>query len=80
MKEIDFTIIIGIISAFISLLLAVFIFSIASKNKISNHFFATFLVFNAIEFSGWFSSLFFDAPNNFLVEKNLFSYLQIPML
>jgi AraC-like DNA-binding protein len=80
MKEIDFTIIIGIIAAFISLLLAVFIFSVASKNKISNQLFATFLVLNAIEFSGWFSSLFFDAPNNFLVAKSLLSYLQIPLL
>ena len=54
MKEIDFTIIIGVIAAFISMLLAVSIFSIASKNKINNQFFATFLVFNAIEFSGCF--------------------------
>lgn len=80
MKEIDFSIIIGIISAFISLLLAVFIFFVASKNKISNQFFPIFSVLNAIEFSGWFSSLFFNAPNNFLVAKRLFSYLQIPVL
>lgn len=80
MKEIDFSIIIGIISAFISLLLAVFIFFVASKNKISNQFFAIFSVLNAMELSGWFSSLFFDAPNNFLVAKRLFSYLQIPVL
>jgi AraC-like DNA-binding protein len=80
MKEVDLTIIIGIISTFISLLLAVFIFSVASKNKVSNKLFAFFLILNAIEFSGWFSSLLFDEPNNILVAKSQFSYLPMPIL
>jgi hypothetical protein len=71
--------IIGIIATFISLLLAVFIFSVGSKNKISNQLFASFLVLNAVEFSGWFSSLFFDVPNNLLIAKSLLSYLAMPI-
>ena len=79
MRDIDLTTIIGLISTFISLLLAVFIFSVESKNKISNKLFATFLILNAIEFSGWFSSLLFDVPNNFLVARSQLSYLAMPV-
>jgi AraC-like DNA-binding protein len=79
MRDIDLTTIIGLISTFISLLLAVFIFSVESKNKISNKLFATFLILNAIEFSGWFSSLLFDVPNNYLVARSQLSYLAMPV-
>ena len=79
MRDIDLTTLIGLISTFISLLLAFFIFSVESKNKISNKLFATFLILNAIEFSGWFSSLLFDEPNNILVAKSQLSYLTMPV-
>lgn len=71
--------IIGLISTFISLLLAIFIFSVESKNKISNRLFAYFLILNAIEFSGWFSNLLFDEPSNLLVFKNQLSHLTLPI-
>ncbi|MGO2358555.1 helix-turn-helix domain-containing protein [Mesonia sp.] len=79
MKEVDLTTIIGIISTFIALLLAIFIFSVGSKNKISNKLFSIFLVLNALEFSGWFTHLFFNAPNNFLAAKTLLAYLSMPI-
>jgi AraC-like DNA-binding protein/uncharacterized membrane protein len=79
MREIELSAIIGIIATFISLLLAVFIFSVKSKNKISNILFATYLILNAIEFSGFFSSLFFDSLNNLLVARIQLSYLEMPV-
>lgn len=79
MGEIEITTIIGIIATFISLLLAIFIFSVSSKNKISNKLFATYLILNAIEFSGFFSSLLFDGMNNLLVARIQLSYLEMPV-
>jgi AraC-like DNA-binding protein len=79
MRDINLLTIIGIIATFISLLLAVFILSVASKNKISNKLFATYLILNAIEFSGFFSYLLFDVPTNLLIAKNQLSYLQMPV-
>ena len=79
MREVDLTTIIGIISTFISLLLAIFIFSVESKNKISNKLFASFLVLNALEFSGWFTHFFSNIPNNILIAKILLAYLPMPI-
>ena len=79
MREFDLTASIGIISTFIALLLAAFIFSVESRNKISNKLFGTFLILNAFEFSSWFMHLFFDVPNNFLIAKSLLAYLPLPI-
>ena len=79
MEGFDFTASIGIVSTFITLLLAAFILSVESKNKISNKLFGAFLILNAFEFSNWFMHLFFDVPNNFLIAKNLFAYLPLPI-
>ena len=79
MEELDVLAIIGIVSTFISLLLAFFIISVESTNKVSNKLFASFLILNAVEFSGWFSSLFFDTPNNVLIFKSQLSHLTIPV-
>lgn len=79
MRDVDLTTIIGILATFISLLLAVFIISVESKNKISNKLFASFLVLNALEFSGWFTQFFSVLPNNILAAKILLAYLPIPI-
>jgi len=83
MREVDLVTIAGIISTFIALLLAIFIFSVESENKISNKLFASFLVLNALEFSSWFMHLFLDAPNNLLnnllIAKALLAYLPMPI-
>ena len=79
MEEINISVTIGILTTFISILLAFFIFSVSSKNKISNQLFAFYLVLNAIEYTGFFSSLLFNEPNNILVASREFSYLQMPV-
>jgi AraC-like DNA-binding protein len=83
MREVDLVTIAGIISTFIALLLAIFIFSVESNNKISNKLFASFLVLNALEFSSWFMHLLFDTPNNLtnnlLIAKDLLAYLPMPV-
>lgn len=80
MEHVTFTNLIGIVITFILVLLAFFVFSVVSNNKISNKLFATFLLLNAIEFTGFYTSLLFDEPNNFLVASREFSYLQMPVL
>ena len=80
METVTFTNIVGIIITFILLLLAFFIYSVPSSNKISNKLFASYLVLNAIEFTGFYSSLIFNEPNNLLVASREFSYLQMPVL
>lgn len=79
MEEIGLSEIIGILTTFISFLLAFFIFSVSSENKISNKLFALYLILNAIEFSGFFVNFLFDGPNNFLVASREISYLQMPV-
>jgi AraC-like DNA-binding protein len=79
MEEINLSVTIGVLSTFISLLLAFFIFSVASENKISNKLFAAYLVLNSLEFSGFFANLLFDEHNNILVASREFSYLQMPV-
>ncbi|PQJ80149.1 helix-turn-helix domain-containing protein [Polaribacter porphyrae] len=76
----DFNIyvIIGLLSTFVTVLLAIFILSVSSKNKISNILFAIFLILNAFEFSGFFLQIFFEKPNNFLVAKDQFTHLTLP--
>ena len=77
----DFNIyvIIGLLSTFVTLLLAVFVLGIRSKNRTSNMLFAIFLVLNAIEFSGFFLHIFFKEPTNFLVAKDQFTHLTLPV-
>lgn len=80
MGTIDFSNIIGIIITFILLLLAFFIFSVSSSNKISNRLFGTYLILNAIEFTGFYSSVIFNETNNILLASRELSYLQMPVL
>lgn len=80
MENVSFTNITGIVITFVLLLLAFFIYSVASPNKVSNKLFASYLVLNAIEFTGFFTSMLFDEPNNILVFSRELSYLQMPVL
>ncbi|AQS94474.1 DNA-binding protein [Polaribacter sp. BM10] len=79
MQGIDLSHIVGFITTFISLLLAFFIFSVDSKNKVSNKLFASYLLLNAIEYTGFYASYLFEEPNNLLVASREFSYLQMPV-
>jgi AraC-like DNA-binding protein len=80
MENVTFTNLIGIIISFILMLLTFFIYTTKSTNSISNKLFATYLLLNAIEFTGFYTSLLFNEPNNLLVASREFSYLQMPVL
>lgn len=80
MNNVSLTNLIGIITSFIVILLAIFIYFSSSKNKISNRLFASYLLLNFIEYSGFYTSLIFNEPNNLLVASRQFSYLQMPIL
>ena len=79
MREVNALQIIGIVSCCISLLLAFFLLSVKSKNKISNKLFATFLILSAIDLSGWFQYLYLPGLSNFGMFKSMFSFLQMPV-
>lgn len=83
MREFDLVTIAGLISTFIAFLLAIFIYSVESKNKISNKLFGSFLVLNALEFSSWFMHLFIKEPNNsvnnLMIAKDMLAYLPMPI-
>ncbi len=69
MKEVNLVSIVGIIGTFILVLLASFLFSVKSKNKISNPLFAVFLLLFALDISVFFTWLIFD--NNPSIINNL---------
>ncbi|WP_037321255.1 AraC family transcriptional regulator [Salegentibacter sp. Hel_I_6] len=80
MNQVNSLTVIAILSCFISLLLASFLLSVKSKNKISNKLFATFLILSAIDLSGWFQYLYLPGLSNFGMAKSLLSFLQMPVL
>jgi AraC-like DNA-binding protein len=64
MDKLSFLEVIASIAVFISLLLALFLFTIKTKNKLENWLFATFLIINAIDTSGFFMYRFI---NNYMI-------------
>jgi len=54
MDRINIVQITAFVSVFVSVLLAVFLFSVKTKNKLSNSLFAWFLLWSAVDISGWF--------------------------
>jgi AraC-like DNA-binding protein len=77
MANLDLSDLIGIVSTCISLLLAFFIFSVESTNKISNKIFAAYLMLSAFEFTSW--SLFINITSNVIIFKSQLSYLIMPV-
>jgi len=71
---------ISVIYFALCLLLAFFLLSVKSKNKISNTLFAVFLILTAIDISAYFHNLFLNGFSNFVMAKSLFAYLQMPVL
>ncbi|AFL79865.1 DNA-binding domain-containing protein, AraC-type [Aequorivita sublithincola DSM 14238] len=76
--EVNALTITAIVSCVISVLLAVFLLSVKSKNSISNKLFATFLILSAIDLSGWFQYLYLPGLSSFGMAKSLLSFLQMP--
>ena len=79
MEGVDLTAIIGIVFTFVSLLLAFFLLSVRSQNKISNNLFATFLILTVFDISGWYMHLFISGPSTPGMMINILSYLQMPI-
>lgn len=79
MDKINLLLIVTIITLFISLLLAFFLFTLKTKHKISNYLFATFLVLTAIDTSQTLFDLVAKGPSNFGMLRGLFAFLQIPV-
>lgn len=54
MDRVNIVQIAAIVSVFVSVLLAVFLFSVKTRNRLSNALFAWFLLWSALDISGWF--------------------------
>lgn len=79
MDKSNLLIIVASVSVFISVLLAVFLFTVKTKNRVSNVLFAVFLIINAIDISDPLFNMVSDGPSNLGVFKNMFVFLQIPV-
>ncbi len=70
--------IIGIISVFVLLLLAIFLLTVKTHHKLSNRLFAVFLILTAVNFSGWFVPLFLPSSSNLFMFRSTVSFLEMP--
>ncbi|WP_426485765.1 helix-turn-helix domain-containing protein [Flavobacterium sp. 2] len=68
------------IAVFVSLLLALFLLTVKTENKLANRLFACFIIFSAIDFSGL---LDFSFPKEYLyvvLLKSTFCLLEMPLI
>lgn len=79
MDKINLLIIVNIVSLFISLFLAFFLFTLKTKHKISNSLFAIFLILNAIDVSEPVFNMMVDGPSNLGMFRGTLVFLQIPV-
>ncbi len=79
MNDLDLRVFIGILATFITLLFAIFIFSVKAENKLSNRLFGIFLILSSIEISGFFIHDFFMTSLGVLMFKNTIYYLITPV-
>lgn len=79
MDKINLLIIVASVSVFISVLLAIFLFTVKTKNRVSNVLFAVFLIINAIDISDPLFNMVSDEPSNLGIFKNMLVFLQIPV-
>lgn len=69
------------LTVFVSFLLAFFLLTVKSKNKIGNTFLAIYLIVRAIDLSSYFYYSFIDLPIEFeLLRMDIGSFLEIPFL
>ncbi|MEN2400112.1 helix-turn-helix domain-containing protein [Flavobacterium sp. MC2016-06] len=79
MDKINLLLIVTVISLFVSLFLAFFLFTVKTKNKISNSLFAVYLIITAIDTCEPLFSLFVsNTPSNLGMLRNTSAFLQIP--
>lgn len=79
MDKLSFLEVIASIAVFISLLLALFLFTIKTKNKLENWLFATFLIVNAVDISGFFMYRFINNHMNLHGFRISFHLLAMPV-
>ncbi|TCI85835.1 helix-turn-helix domain-containing protein [Tenacibaculum sp. M341] len=77
--NLDLRVYIGILATFITLLFAIFVFSVKSENKLSNRLFGIFLILSSIEMSGFFVHDFVPTSLSAIMLKNNNYYLLTPV-
>lgn len=71
--------IIGVLCVFVLLLLAGFLLSVKTHNKLANRLFALFLTLTAINLSGWFLWLLLPGTTKLEMFRVSFSFLEMPV-
>lgn len=79
MNNLDLRVFIGILATFVTLLFAIFIFTVKSENKLSNRLFGVFLLLSSIEMSGFFIHDFIPTSLSMIMLKNNNYYLLTPV-
>ena len=79
MEEPIFLSTISLITVFLMLLLAFFLLTVNTKNKLSNRIFASFLVLTAFDLSSFFTDKYFETNLNFEVFRMTVSLLIMPI-
>ncbi|CAL2058593.1 HTH araC/xylS-type domain-containing protein [Tenacibaculum sp. 190524A05c] len=79
MNDLDIRVFVGILATFITLLFAMFIFSVKAENKLSNRLFGAFLIISSIETAGFFIHDFVTMSLSFFMFKNTSYYLLTPV-
>lgn len=67
------------ISVFVSLLLAFFLLTVKTKNKLANRLFAFFFITSAIDLSGFFTYLYTEEHRNLEIFRSTFCLLGMPL-
>jgi AraC-like DNA-binding protein len=79
MSKPDFLIISAVLALFISLFLALFLFTVNAKTKISNRLLAVFLILIGIDIGGVLLEFIVEKPTNLGMLKNSVTFLQMPV-
>lgn len=66
------------ISVFVSLLMAFFLLTVKTENKLANRLFAFFFIFSAIDLSGFFTYLYNENHRNLEIFRSTFCLLGMP--
>jgi AraC-like DNA-binding protein len=66
------------ISVFVSLLMAFFLLTVKTENKLANRLFALFFIFSAIDLSGFFIYLYTEDHRNLEIFRSTFCLLGMP--
>ncbi len=79
MNKIDLLDGIARISVFVSLLLAFFLLTVKTENKLANRLFAFFFIFSAIDLSGFFMYMYIEGHENLEIFRSTFCLIEMPL-